>query len=252
MKWFLNRDPRPTARLRLVCLPYAGGGAAVYKDWHLHFDDDVEVLSVQLPGRGWRIRETPGTDLSRTADDVTEALRPLTDRPLLLFGHSYGAWLGLLVSKRLEALGTAPLALAASGRRAPSHHRADPPLRELSDEEFVKEIQSRYGPIHPKILAEPDILALTLPTLRADVAALETYDHGPGPHVECPVAALGGTDDPIVPVGDLASWRRETGGPCEVRAFPGGHFYFEKDPRPLANYLRGRIDSEWTAEAGRP
>ncbi|MGH8967293.1 MAG: thioesterase II family protein [Actinomycetes bacterium] len=57
--WVQISRPRPAVRLRLICLPPAGGGASRYRDWPAHFPDDVEIVSVQLPGRENRFHESP-------------------------------------------------------------------------------------------------------------------------------------------------------------------------------------------------
>ena len=36
---------------KLICLPYAGGGATAYYGWQKYFSD-IEILPVQLPGHG--------------------------------------------------------------------------------------------------------------------------------------------------------------------------------------------------------
>ena len=46
-------------RLRLICLPPAGGGASRYRDWPAHLPNDVEVVSVQLSARENRFDELP-------------------------------------------------------------------------------------------------------------------------------------------------------------------------------------------------
>src|SRR6476469_1550245 len=108
-RWAQVNRPRPAARLRLICLPAAGGGASRYRDWPAHLPDDVEVVSVQLPGRENRFDEP-----------VIDAMEPLVGRlldelagslvaPFALFGHSIGALGGippelLAESQFLEAM----------------------------------------------------------------------------------------------------------------------------------------------------
>ena len=59
--------PKPIARtkLRLFCFPYAGGGVSTFVPWASDFaDDDIELVAVQPPGKGSRIRETPHSNMA--------------------------------------------------------------------------------------------------------------------------------------------------------------------------------------------
>ncbi len=42
---------------------------------------------------------------------------------------------------------------------------------------------------------------------------------------ECPMTIYGGLEDHEVEAGRMAAWSEMTAGACEVRMFPGGHFY---------------------------
>ena len=48
--WIVRTASRSEARLRLFCLPYAGGAASAYRAWPRALPADVEVCAVQLPG----------------------------------------------------------------------------------------------------------------------------------------------------------------------------------------------------------
>src|SRR5207248_3583149 len=56
---FLTPVRRPLARTRLLCIPHAGGSAAVYYHWARQLDASVEPVAAQLPGRGHRLTEPP-------------------------------------------------------------------------------------------------------------------------------------------------------------------------------------------------
>jgi surfactin synthase thioesterase subunit len=239
-QWFLNSVTCIAPELRLFCIPYAGAGAAVYRDWG-RLLPGFDVLAVQPPGRGWRLAEPARADLKVLAAEIAEAIEPLADAPFALFGHSMGAWLALLVARRLEERGRRPVALFASGRQAPALGSLHAPMAHLDDEQFLEQVDLRYGGIPGDIRHERELLELLLPALRADVAAIESYVHRSGPRLTCPVAVLGGDADPLVPVESLSGWAAETGGPFEVRTFGGGHFYFQPDPGPLFEYLTGAV-----------
>jgi len=241
MSWFLTPEPRVDAGMRLICIPYAGGGAAVFREWGREADESIEVRGVQLPGRGWRLREPPETDMGRLASSIADAIEKVADRPFALFGHSMGSWVALQVTRELERRGRSPVVLFASGRQAPSIGPTRPPLSHLDDEAFVAEIQETYGGIPPQILDDPDILDLLLPSLRADIALLEGYRHRAGLPVSCPLVAVAGEDDSVVDRAHLPRWGEETRDSFEMRTFPGGHFYFQPRFEPLLRFLEERI-----------
>jgi len=243
VNWFLTRTRASAPRARLICLPYAGASAAVYRMWPDHMPTGIEILPVQLAGRGWRLREAPTADLARTAGEVALAIAALGDVPFAIFGHSMGSWLGLEVVRRLEVLGRAPVCLFASGRQAPRAGCTQPPMSHLDDAAFVEEVQTRYGGIPPELLKEREMLALLLPALRADIAALERYERVPEP-VATPIHAMVGATDPVVPAELISGWAEETTGAFTMRTFRGGHFYFQPDARPLLSVLTETLERE--------
>jgi len=222
--WFLTPKSRSRHRLKLVCLPYAGGAAAAYREWSDLLPDDVEVHAVQLPGRGWRLREEPLRDLRLMAEQVAGVVAAL-DGPIALFGHSMGSWLGLEVARRLQELSRLPRVLVVSGRQAPALGPKLPPMSHLDDAAFVETLQVRYGGIPAPILDDADLLRLLLPAIRADVEAMEVYSYGEWTPLSCPIVAVGGDSDPLVTATDLEAWRNETSEAFRTRMFRGGHFY---------------------------
>ncbi len=212
---------------RLFCFPYAGAGASVYRLWAGGVPRHHEVCAVQLPGREARLREPPLGSVEEMVQEAVAALRPLTDRPYALFGHSMGAVLAYETARALCASsGRAPDYLMVSGRWAPGcSPPALPPIDQLDDRAFADEINRRYGGIPAEIVSDAEVLALLLPALRSDMRALDRYRPAPLAPLSMPLAAFGGNDDPRVSRVQLEAWRAQTTGPFRVRTFPGDHFY---------------------------
>jgi len=101
------------------------------------------------------------------------------------------------------------------------------PIHPLPDHAFIEELNRRYGGIPDELLRDRSLLELFVPTLRADIEALETYEYVAGRALSCPIWVIGGASDPWAPREELEGWRAETSGGFEVRTFPGGHFYLE-------------------------
>ena len=94
---------------------------------------------------------------------------------------------------------------------------------------FLQEISRRYAPIPREILAEPSLLDLLLPALRADIRALESYQ--PQLHdapLPIPITAMGGDADDSAPARHLDAWRDFTSASFRRQSYPGGHFYVEE------------------------
>ena len=194
----------------------------------------MQVWAVQLPGREARVREPAISDLSAIVGEVAGQLEPLFDRPVAFFGHSMGAVIAFETARVLAARRALQLRhLFVSAYRPPSVPDPKPPIRQLPDDAMVAEIGRRYGGIPAAVLGEPELLALLLPTLRADITALETHRWVPGELLGCPLTVFGGTDDATAPTPHLEEWRAMTTGPFRRQAFQGDHFYLTAQRRAL-------------------
>ena len=247
MSWIVATPSFPPGRERLFCFPFAGGGAAVFRSWQRQLEG-VAVCPVQRPGRGARMAEEPCFRLPQLAVSACDALRPAMVPPFALFGHSFGALLAFEIARELRRRGApGPDHLFVSGRRAPRLPEPAPPLHGLPDAEFVAEIRHRFDGIPPAILQEPELLRLLLPVLRADMAALETYEYREEEPLACPISAFGGEDDPWATHDELEAWRGETSASFVVRRFAGGHFYLQQAEPLLLPVLAERLAEATTA-----
>lgn len=237
--WIRRFHPAPGAPLRLVCLPHAGGSAGYFLPVSEALSPGTDVVAVQYPGRQDRLREKCLEDIGELADRVLASLRPLTDLPLVLFGHSMGASVAFEVARRMQEEGRAPAALFASGRRAPSRHRSEG-VHLKDDEGFLAEIRA-LGGTDSALLDHEGILRMVLPALRGDYKAAETYRYDPGPPLRCPVVAMAGDADAKTPLDDVGAWREHTSGPFELDVFPGGHFYLGERCAEVVAKLRTRL-----------
>ena len=244
--WFRIPRPNAQARLRLFCLPYAGGGARIFSGWSDVLPKDVEVWTVQLPGRDSRIREDLMTSLPPLADQITEAMADCADKPFAILGHSMGSLIGFEVARRIrQANQPGPVHMFVSGRIAPHVPDPEPPIHALPDDEFLEELRDLNG-TPDEVMASPELMQLITPILRADCSVCETYTYQEQPPLACPISVYGGINDPKVTRENLEAWSHQTQGPFVVRMFPGDHFFIQSARelylQMLRNDLQGVLD----------
>jgi medium-chain acyl-[acyl-carrier-protein] hydrolase len=175
-------------------------------------------------------------------DALIPILLPYLARPFAFFGHSMGALLASEVAHALLKRGfLTPQHLFVSGRRPPHMPGSETDLHLLPDSEFITEIDRRYGGIPAEMLNSPDMLALLIPALRAEFAALETFQPKKRAALPCPISAFGGAQDPLVPRSHLEGWRDQTDRLFRVRVFPGGHFYMNSQLDALLGDIKATL-----------
>lgn len=231
-----------TPAFRLFCVPYAGAGVATFHGWASALPAGVEVCAAQLPGRDALHRLPPFNDVRPLVDALARALGPLLDLPFALYGHSMGGLVILELARALRRGGwPAPSHFLVSSCRAPGVHQRSTRLHRLPDDEFLAELRARYGGVPDLILQNPELLAMFLPALRADLTIVETYaDHGGAPF-DFPITAMGGLEDREVSRADLDDWRRQTTRAFRLHMVAGDHFFLNTDRAAFLGLLREEL-----------
>jgi medium-chain acyl-[acyl-carrier-protein] hydrolase len=223
--WLRRCGGTANPRLRLICLPYAGAGASLFRPWRLPDSLHAEVWAVQPPGREDRWREAPVRRVDLAVRALTDGLRPLLDLPYALFGHSMGALLAFELSRHLRRLGAPPpVRLFVSAFRAPHLPAWRPPLTPLTEPLLLARVAEMVGPSKSAV-TDPELLSALVPLMRADFELCETYRYAPEAPLQLPVTCFAATDDSEVRVEEMSAWHRHTTGDCQLYPFTGGHLF---------------------------
>lgn len=239
VRW-LNRQPREGARLSVVCFPSSGAGPSMFAEWPSALPPAVDVLSVQLPGRGPRAAEPLVSSMAELAEAIARDITAvMTQRPYVLFGHSMGALTAFATAVRLVEVGApAPAALIVSGLQAPQMPSTQ--YHTLDDDEFLDTLLA-LGGVPEGLRNEPELIRAALPVLRADVRAAETFQP-PATRLACPISVFAGQDDPLVDQAGLLAWRETTTGRCVTHILPGNHFYLDEQRHELLSLMLQDLD----------
>jgi surfactin synthase thioesterase subunit len=224
--WLPARRRLDAPRVRLLCLPYAGGGATIYHAWSAGLPADIEVRPVQLPARQDRRHETPLTRVDTIVTRLAAAIETLPPAPTAIFGHSFGGLVAYELARRLSGAGTPPLALVVGARHAPHVAHPAAPIHALPQDAFFETLNRRYGTAWT-LLRDPELMALALPSLRADFAAYETYEHQPGPRLATPITVLHGLRDGTQTCEQAAAWGDLTSANAALESIDAGHFFVD-------------------------
>jgi medium-chain acyl-[acyl-carrier-protein] hydrolase len=241
-RWLVTPRPKPTAPVRLLCLPFAGGAASAYRSWGDLFGPDVEVTAVQLPGREMRLREPRFDRVEPLVAAVADVLQASPDpRPYAVFGHSMGALIAFELVRELRRRGRPlPVALVASGRNAPHLPPRDPLMHPLPHDQFVERLR-RFEGTPAAVLEHEELMEMLIPLLRDDFAVNEAYTHRPEAPLDLPLLAMGGTDDEEATPAGVGEWAGYTTGPFDLKIYPGGHFFLNQLAGDVTRAVREAI-----------
>ena len=240
--------PRPVAKptLRLICLPYAGGSASIYGNWAKALPADVELIAVQPPGRANRMFEKPHTRMETLVDELHAAIEPLLDIPYVVFGHSLGSRVGFEIVRMARRRGQRlPEHFIASGSPAPQLPARSKSIHALPKQEFIQELREFNG-TPEAVLANEELMELSLPLLRADFMLSETYTPAQEPPLDCGLSIFSGDTDKDIAPDDRVAWRTHFLDGGAITMFPEDHFFVDK----LREAVVARVNGILLAVAG--
>mmetsp|Transcript_123527 Transcript_123527/g.395126 ORF Transcript_123527/g.395126 Transcript_123527/m.395126 type:complete len:2722 (+) Transcript_123527:112-8277(+) len=237
------------AAIKAYCLPFASGSATLFAPWAQQADDVVEVIAIELPGRGGRSEERiPQNDqedevlLGALCDAILADLR---GSQYVLVGFSMGGGLTVELALRLAARQAAPpLALYVAGRKPPAMDPAS-----VGDITMTNEEIAQYAFAPPEVAQSDEFLQHVVPLLRSDLGvdvraerrlsaaqlAGKRMPHGVGFEVYC------GASDDVAPWADAPGWQRFVAAQIGINYFPGGHEFMQE--------MRSMIHASWRRDA---
>jgi medium-chain acyl-[acyl-carrier-protein] hydrolase len=100
--WVGKNKLNPRAKLRLFCLPYAGGWLQNHRPWIDFLSSNIDFCLIELPGREPRLNETPITNFSILVDEIATNIQHYLDLSFTFFGHSIATILNNFLGKKAE------------------------------------------------------------------------------------------------------------------------------------------------------
>ncbi len=239
--------------MRLFCLPHAGGTSRIFKPWPEILGQDVELVALDVAGRGTRLREKGPESFAAAADDLARivAERCVGD-DYALYGHSMGALLAYELAHRLAERGCqSPVLLFAAACRPPGYRRPGPMLHSFPDAAFLGALAA-FGGLPVEILHDRELTEFYAGLVRDDYRLYEEHAAVVTPRpLACPVSVILGTEDPIAPAAAADGWRAVTSGPLAVLALEGAGHFFDDRTEEIGTFVATSLDA-FRAPAVRP
>ncbi|MFF5900256.1 thioesterase II family protein [Streptomyces argenteolus] len=226
------------AKAMVLCVPFAGAGASVFRPWVPLCGDRFDLAAVQLPGREQRFAEEPYQDVAVAVEGLMpEVLEQVSGAgPVVLFGHSLGAVLSYEIAHRLAVTeGVDLAALVVSGSPGPWTRRENG-ASGLDDDQFLERVREFAGYRH-EALEDPEMRELLLPSLRADVEMHESYLALSDTPLPVPITSVRGSSDTLVSPEQAMEWSKATGKGFDLVEVEGGHMYLVDNTEALIRVL---------------
>ena len=218
-------------------MPYAGANRYAYKVLENEFPSSIIIHPLELPGRGMRFTEKLLTSLDAAVEDIYMQMSPFLQSPYAIFGHSLGAVLGYLVTRKILSYNIhPPFHLFCSGRSGLWNENPQAWYL-LPSVEFWGKI-SGLGGLPEPLSMNDEIKIIFEPILRADfemVQSVEQKKHLMAVPMGIPVTVFLGEDDRIT--NEPSSWHKYTIEAPVLHYFRGGHFFFLENQRRLVQLI---------------
>ncbi|MDW7549616.1 thioesterase II family protein [Pseudoalteromonas peptidolytica] len=238
-KLFIIPKPNPNATLRLFCFPYAGGSSTIFTPWIEQANTHIELVFVQLPGRGARLMEPAIDNMPEVIEELLLYKDFITSKPYAFFGHSLGSRISYALACELHTLGLPlPSKVFASASRAPHCTSNKKYLHDLPHDAFIAKLRDLNGT--PKeVLDNAELMELLIPLLRADFKIADTYV-AEQRALPTPIHVFHGVEDEILDEHILA-WQALTAQPCTYKYFDGGHFFIHQYGEEMINIINQQL-----------
>lgn len=230
-------------KIKLFCLPYAGGSATIYEKWRKYLNPQIDLYPIELSGRGKRFTQPFYHSWDEAIHDTADQIKTHMDgSPVALFGYSMGSTFALdLAYKIKDWTDVGPQYIFFAARAAP-HKQKNERIHHLPDDLFLNEVLKKGGT--PKqILESQEMLDIFLPILRSDFRIIESYNNGnKSSKLSCDISVLGGTKDTIYDE-DLLAWGDYTSGRTSLHKWEGGHFFIHDHTLSMIHLINEKLNS---------
>lgn len=228
---------------KLFCIPYAGGSSLSYVSWIPELKDDIQIIPVELSGRGYRYNEKKIESFEDAVKDILGFIEGKVDmedcsEEYALMGHSMGGLLAYeLYYKIKQAQLRLPKYIILSAINLPSHFSCKSILK-MNPDEFEEYILAMGG-IPKEILKNENSKRIIMNRIYSDYSILGSYEYKEHQKcIECDSYILCGSEDMIAGEKDILKWGSFFEKPIKQIKIKGGHFFIYDSFHTTMNVIK--------------
>jgi surfactin synthase thioesterase subunit len=239
-KWILKSNNQPNHGYKLFCIPYAGAGATVYRNWQQLFGEEINVIPIQLPGRENRMGEPLVDNVKDLAKQILKGIKnELTDH-FSIFGHSMGGILAYELSILMEEeFGIYPDILFMSATTLTPRDESKI-VSNKNDDELAAYL-SKSGGTASELINNQSFREVYFPIIRNDYKLVEIYKSDLK-ITSAKILAFASYDDSEICYKDTQDINVVTKN-YNISYFNGGHFFIQSSTEELINRIKKEIIS---------
>ncbi len=88
---------------KLFCIPCGGTSAVLFAEWKKYFGDQIELIPLEIPGRGCKTEEGLKQDLREVAEELSiEIEQQVNHESYCILGLCFGALIGYEICRKFE------------------------------------------------------------------------------------------------------------------------------------------------------
>ncbi|XP_071491503.1 phenolphthiocerol/phthiocerol polyketide synthase subunit C-like [Diadema antillarum] len=246
--WLDVNEKLDSPSAQLICFPSVAGGPTMFLPWKKKLaSQNIQMITIQLPGWERREQEKPLQSLQDIVTKIAEALMPTLIRGhFAFFGHSVGALIAFELAHHLrENYNISPAHLFLSAWYPPT--MAYPRPDDLKENELLyRKMQQiinnhadspkvptsnghsfQFSLFEPSTMNNVNLRTSLIPSIKAAVFICKKYRYAHKDKLLGNLTVFGGKDDSFIRPSVLDDWKKEVSPRANFVkvTFPGQHMY---------------------------
>lgn len=220
---------------QLFILPFAGGAKASFREFETYINSDIEVITIEYPGRGSRISEPFCDSMDELIVDAKMQIIKYRRQgiPFALMGYSMGCEVAFDLAQ--YALEEKPVYLIFCARESIEYTTVGHDYALLDKEQFIDRVVA-LGGIDERIQKDKRFLMAAVKPIYADYLLLNQYEyHAERGSLIQDILVFYSNND--TPQSKVEGWSKHTSGEAEFYELGNNHFFINQFCKEMATII---------------